>query len=72
MRNIYLFAVLLLSMISCNEADLMQYGDVPRVYLGGYTRTASQTFFYDEDDVVRDTIYVYVETREGREIMIVW
>ena len=43
----------------------MQYGDVPRVYLGGYTRTASQTFFYDEDDVVRDTIYVYVETMGG-------
>ena len=58
MRNIYLFVVLLLSMISCNEADLMQYSDIPRVYLGGYTRAASQTFFYDAEDVVRDTIYV--------------
>ena len=65
MRNIYLFVVLLLSMISCNEADLMQYSDIPRVYLGGYTRAASQTFFYDAEDVVRDTIYVYVETMGG-------
>ena len=72
MRNIYLFVVLLLSMISCNEADLMQYSDIPRVYWGGYTRAASQTFFYDAEDVVRDTIYVYVETMGGREITIVW
>ena len=41
MRNIYLFVVLLLSMISCNEADLMQYSDIPRVYLGGYTRIST-------------------------------
>ena len=66
MRNIYLFVVLLLSMIRCNEADLMQYSDIPRVYLGGYTRAASQTFFYDAEDVVRDTIYVYVETGAER------
>ena len=43
----------------------MQYSDIPRVYLGGYTRAASQTFFYDAEDVVWDTIYVYVETMGG-------
>ena len=43
----------------------MLYGDEPRVYLGGYTRAESMTFYYDTDDVVRDTLYVYVETMGG-------
>ena len=65
MRSIYILAMLLLSVISCSEADLMLYGDEPRVYLGGYTRAESMTFYYDTDDVVRDTLYVYVETMGG-------
>lgn len=65
MRSIYILAMLLLSVISCSEADLMLYSDEPRVYLGGYTRTQSTTFYYDTDDVTRDTLYVYVETMGG-------
>ena len=56
MRSIYILAMLLLSVISCSEADLMLYGDEPRVYLGGYTRAESMTFYDDTDDVVRDTL----------------
>lgn len=64
MRRIYLI-VLLLSMLGCQEADLMRYSDEPRVYLGGYTRSESVTFYYETEDVKRDTVYVYVETMGG-------
>lgn len=65
MKNIYLFTILLLFLISCNESELMQYKDVPRVYLGGYERQASRTFYYDSEEVIRDTVYIYVETMGG-------
>ena len=65
MRSIYILTLLLLSMIGCSEADLKLYSDESRVYLGGYTRASSTTFYYDTDDVTRDTLYVYVETMGG-------
>lgn len=66
MKSIYiLFVVLMLVMQGCSEADLKLYSDEPRVYLGGYTREASTTFYYDEVDVVRDTLYIPVETMGG-------
>ena len=63
-RNI-ISSLMFLTVLGCSEADLMLYQDEPRVYLGGYSRSESTTFYYDEASVERDTIYISVETMGG-------
>lgn len=63
-RLIYYTAVILLVASGCKKADYLVYDDIARVQLSD-TAALNSTFVYEAAAVIRDTVYIQVNTIGG-------